>query len=157
VIAAAGSAEKVALCKERGADEGIDYDHEDLKQRAKDLTDGNGVDVVYDCVGGEYAEAALRSVAWKGRFLVIGFTAGIPKVPLNLALLKGCQIVGVFLGAMTGKEPALRQEIERDLLAELAAGRLNPHVSRRYALEDAGRALRDMLDRKVVGKIVIEP
>jgi NADPH:quinone reductase len=157
VIAAAGSAEKLAFCLERGADAIIDYEHEDLKQRAKELTDGNGVDVVYDCVGGEFAEAALRSVAWKGRFLVIGFTAGIPKIPLNLALLKGCQIVGVFLGAMTGKEPALRQEIERDLLAELAAGRLHPHVSRRYSLEEAPQALRDMLDRKVVGKIVIEP
>ncbi len=88
---------------------------------------------------------------------MIGFTAGIPKIPLNLALLKGCQIVGVFLGAMTGKEPALRQEVERDLLVELAAGRLHPHVSRRYSLEEAPQALRDMLERRVVGKIVIEP
>jgi NADPH:quinone reductase len=128
-----------------------------LKERAKALTDGQGVDVVYDCVGGDYAEAALRAIAWKGRFLVIGFTAGIPTIPLNLALLKGCQIVGVFLGAMTGKEPKLRQQIERELLAELAAGRLNPLVSRRYPLEAASQALRDMLDRKVVGKIVIEP
>jgi NADPH2:quinone reductase len=157
VIAAAGSEKKLAVCKQRGADELIDYDNEDLKERAKALTDGQGVDVVYDCVGGDYAEAALRAIAWKGRFLVIGFTAGIPKVPLNLALLKGCQIVGVFLGAMTGKEPALRDEIERELLAELAAGRLNPHVSKRYPLEAAPQALRDMLDRKVVGKIVIEP
>jgi NADPH2:quinone reductase len=157
VIAAAGSDEKLAVCRERGADELIDYDKQDLKQRAKELTDGQGVDVVYDCVGGDYAEAALRSIGWKGRFLVIGFTAGIPKVPLNLALLKGCQIVGVFLGAMTGKEPDLRREIEREVIAELAAGRLNPLVSRRYPLEAAPRALRDMLERKVVGKIVIEP
>jgi len=157
VIAAAGSPEKLAMCKERGADEGIDYDAENLKERAKALTDGKGVDVVYDCVGGEYAEAALRAMAWKGRFLVIGFTAGIPKVPLNLALLKGCQIVGVFLGAMTGKEPALREEIERELLGLLAGGQLNPHVSKRYPLEAAPQALRDMLDRKVVGKIVVEP
>jgi NADPH2:quinone reductase len=157
VIAAAGSEKKLAVCRQQGADELIDYDNEDLKERAKALTDGQGVDVVYDCVGGDYAEAALRAIAWKGRFLVIGFTAGIPKIPLNLALLKGCQIVGVFLGAMTGKEPALRDEIERELLAELAAGRLNPHVSGRYSLEAAPQALRDMLDRKVVGKIVIEP
>jgi NADPH:quinone reductase len=157
VIAAAGSEEKLVVCRQRGADLLIDYDKEDLKERAKALTDGQGVDVVYDCVGGDYAEAALRAIAWKGRFLVIGFTAGIPKVPLNLALLKGCQIVGVFLGAMTGKEPALRDEIERELLAELAAGRLNPHVSKRYSLDAAPQALRDMLDRKVVGKIVIEP
>jgi NADPH:quinone reductase len=157
VIAAAGSEKKLAVCRERGADELIDYDSEDLKERAKELTDGRGVDVVYDCVGGDYAEAALRAIGWKGRFLVIGFTAGIPKVPLNLTLLKGCQIVGVFLGAMTGKEPELRDEIERELLAELAAGRLNPHVSKRYSLDAAPQALRDMLDRKVVGKIVIEP
>ena len=157
VIAAAGSAKKLAVCRERGADLLIDYDNEDLKERAKALTDGRGVDVVYDCVGGDYAEAALRAIGWKGRFLVIGFTAGIPKVPLNLTLLKGCQIVGVFLGAMTGKEPALRDEIERELLAELAAGRLNPHVSKRYSLDAVPQALRDMLDRKVVGKIVIEP
>jgi len=157
VIAAAGSEAKLAVCRERGADEVIDYDKEDLKERAKALTDGQGVDVVYDCVGGDYAEAALRAIAWKGRFLVIGFTAGIPTIPLNLALLKGCQIVGVFLGAMTGKEPKLRQQIERELLAELAAGRLNPLVSRRYPLEAAPQALRDMLERKVVGKIVIEP
>jgi NADPH:quinone reductase len=157
VIAAAGSEKKLAVCRQRGADELIDYDNEDLKERAKALTAGRGVDVVYDCVGGDYAEAALRAIGWKGRFLVIGFTAGIPKVPLNLTLLKGCQIVGVFLGAMTGKEPDLRDEIERELLAELAAGRINPHVSRRYSLDAAPQALRDMLDRKVVGKIVIEP
>ena len=157
VIAAAGSDEKLAVCLQRGADEVIDYNKEDLKERAKALTDGQGVDVVYDCVGGDYAEAALRAIAWKGRFLVIGFTAGIPKIPLNLALLKGCQIVGVFLGAMTGKEPELRREIERELLAELAAGRLTPYVSRRYPLAAAPQALRDMLDRKAVGKIVIEP
>ena len=157
VIAAAGTAEKLALCEQRGADACIDYEREDLKERAKALTEGRGVDVVYDCVGGEYAEAALRAIAWKGRFLVIGFTAGIPKIPLNLTLLKGCQIVGVFLGAMTGKEPELRKEIERELLAELAAGRLKPHVSRRYPLDSAPQALRDMLDRKVVGKIVVEP
>jgi NADPH2:quinone reductase len=157
VIAVAGSEEKLAMCRERGADETIDYEHEDLKERAKALTDGRGVDVVYDCVGGRHAEAALRAIAWKGRFLVIGFTAGIPKIPLNLALLKGCQLVGVFLGAMTGKEPELRTEIERELLADLAAGRLRPHVSRRYALEAAPQALRDMLDRKVVGKVVVEP
>jgi NADPH2:quinone reductase len=157
VIAAAGSEEKLAVCRQRGADELIDYNREDLKERAKELTDGAGVDVVYDCVGGDYAEAALRAIAWKGRFLVIGFTAGIPKIPLNLALLKGCQIVGVFLGAMTAKEPELRAEIERELLAELAAGRLRPHVSRRYPLAAAPQALRDMLDRKVVGKVVVEP
>lgn len=157
VIAAASSAEKLALCRERGADETIDYSHENLKERAKELTQGRGVNVVYDVVGGEYAEAALRATAWNGRFLVIGFTAGIPKVPLNLVLLKGCQIVGVFLGGMVMNEPETRKVIEHDLFELGASGRLKPYVSRRYALDEAGQALRDMIDRKVLGKVVIEP
>ena len=105
VIAAASSEEKLDLCRERGADETINYATENLKDRAKELTDGKGVDVVYDCVGGDKAEQALRAIGWEGRFLVIGFTAGIPSIPLNLALLKSCQIVGVFYGAMTAREP----------------------------------------------------
>ena len=157
VIAAASSEEKLAVCRERGADATIDYTREDLKVRAKELTDGAGVDVVFDAVGGDYAEAALRATAWKGRFLVIGFTAGIPTIPLNLALLKGCEIVGVFYGAMLGREPATREEITDDLLDLCAAGKLKPHVSRRYALEQAPQALRDLIDRRAVGKIVIVP
>jgi len=157
VIAAASSDEKLALCRERGADEVINYDSENLKLRAKELTGGQGVDVVYDAVGGDYAEAALRAIAWKGRFLVIGFTAGIPAVPFNLALLKSCQIVGVFLGAMVNREPDLRDEVERDLLGYMASGELRPHISRRYSLDEAPHALADMRDRKVVGKVVIEP
>jgi NADPH2:quinone reductase len=157
VIAAASSAEKLALCRERGADETIDYASESLKDRAKALTDGKGCDVVYDAVGGDYAEAALRAIGWGGRFLVVGFTAGIPKIPLNLALLKSCQIVGVFFGAMVAREPETRDAITRDLLDLTASGRLRPHVSRRYALEEGPQALRDMMDRKAVGKIVIEP
>ena len=157
VIAAASSEEKLDLCRERGADEMINYSTEDLKDRAKELTDGEGVDVVYDCVGGEYAEAALRAIAWKGRFLVIGFTAGIPKIPLNLALLKGCQIVGVFYGAMTMREPAKRDAIGAELIELVATGQLRPHVSGRYSLDDAGKALRSLMDRKAIGKIVVEP
>lgn len=157
VIAAASSDEKLALCKERGADEVINYAKENLKERAKELTQGKGVDVVYDVVGGDYAEAALRAIAWRGRYLVIGFTAGIPAVPFNLALLKGCQIVGVFLGAMLAKEPETRDAVERDLLAFMASGELRPHLSRRYSLAEAPQALRDMIDRKVVGKVVVEP
>jgi NADPH2:quinone reductase len=157
VIAAASSPEKLALCRERGADETIDYSRENLKERTKALTDGRGADVVYDAVGGEYAEAALRATAWKGRFLVIGFTAGIPKIPLNLALLKGCQIVGVFLGGMAMHEPETRESIERDLLELSASGRLKPYVSRRYTLDEAPQALRDLLDRRVLGKVVVEP
>jgi NADPH2:quinone reductase len=157
VIAAASSDEKLALCKERGAAETINYATENLKERAKALTNGQGVDVIYDAVGGEYAEAALRAIAWEGRYLVIGFTAGIPKIPLNLALLKSCQIVGVFLGAMVSRLPDTRDEIVRDLLDFTASGKLSPHVSKRYPLDEGGQALRDLLDRKAVGKVVVEP
>ncbi len=157
VIAAASSPEKLALCRERGADEAIDYAREDLKQRTKELTGGEGADVVYDAVGGDYAEAALRATAWNGRFLVIGFTAGIPQIPLNLTLLKGCQIVGVFFGSMISREPETRDAILRELLDLSASGRLTPHVSRRYKLDEAGQALRDLLERRVLGKVVVEP
>ena len=157
VIAAASGAEKLALCTERGADDTIDYDKEDLKERAKALTEGRGVDVVYDCVGGSYAEAALRAIAWKGRFLVIGFTAGIPKIPLNLALLKGCQIIGVFLGAMLGREPETRDRVVRAIDELIASGKIRPHVSRSYTLDQAPQALRDLLDRRVLGKVVVAP
>ena len=128
MIAAASSAEKLELCRQRGADETIDYSTEDLKVRAKELTDGQGVDVVYDCVGGERAEQALRAIAWEGRFLVIGFAAGIPSIPLNLALLKSCQIVGVFYGAMTTRDPALSASISEELIDLVATGELRPHV-----------------------------
>jgi len=157
VIAAASREDKLALCKERGADEVINYETDNLKERAKELTGGKGVDVVYDAVGGDYAEQALRAIGWGGRFLVIGFTAGIPAVPFNLALLKSCQIIGVFLGAMVAREPETRDAIERDLLGFMASGELRPHISRSYSLEDAPSALRDMLDRKLVGKVVVEP
>ena len=157
VIAGASSPEKLEVCRDRGADEVIDYSREDLKERLKSLTGGKGVDVVYDCIGGDYAEAALRAIAWEGRFLVIGFTAGIPKIPLNLTLLKGCQVVGVFYGAMVQRDPVLRAEIDRELEALAAGGRLRPHVCARYALADAPKALRALLDRKVTGKVVVEP
>ena len=137
--------------------ETINYAEESLKDRVKELTGGQGVDVVYDPVGGDYAEQAIRATAWEGRFLVVGFTAGIPSVPLNLTLLKGCSIMGVFYGAMTTKEPELNAEIMADLLDLTATGKLEPHISARYSLDDAAVALRDMMDRKAVGKIVIEP
>jgi NADPH2:quinone reductase len=157
VIAAASSEAKLDLCRERGADETINYATEDLKNRAKELSDGRGVDVVYDCVGGDKAEQALRAIAWEGRFLVIGFTAGIPSIPLNLALLKSCQIIGVFYGAMTVKEPERNAEISQALVDLVASGKLQPHVSERYPLERAGEALRAMMDRQAVGKLVITP
>ncbi len=157
VIAAASSEDKLELCRQRGAEATINYSTESLKDRAKELTGGKGVDVVYDCVGGPLAEQALRAIAWEGRFLVIGFTAGIPSIPLNLALLKSCQIVGVFYGAMTMREPALNTSISNELIELVANGSLRPHVSARYPLEDAGVALRAMMDRQVLGKVVITP
>ncbi|MFZ9017122.1 MAG: NADPH:quinone oxidoreductase family protein [Ilumatobacteraceae bacterium] len=157
VIAAASSEEKLDLCRARGADETINYSTENLKDRAKELTGGTGVDVVYDCVGGPLAEQALRAIGWEGRFLVIGFTAGIPSIPLNLALLKSCQIIGVFYGAMTAREPAKNAEISNQLIEWVANGDLQPHVSGRYPLEQAGDALRALIDRKAAGKLVVTP
>jgi NADPH2:quinone reductase len=157
VIAAASSDEKLAVCREKGAAEVINYAREDLKERVKALTGGKGADVVYDPVGGEYAEAALRSTAWEGRFLVIGFTAGIPKIPLNLVLLKGCQLVGVFWGSFTGREPEKNRAYIRELLDWYVAGKIRPHVSASYPLEKVADALRDMGARKVTGKVVLVP
>lgn len=157
VIAAASSEEKLDLCRQRGADETINYSQENLKERAKELTDGNGCDVIYDCVGGELAEQALRAIGWSGRFLVVGFPAGIPAIPLNLTLLKSCQIVGVFYGAMTFREPELAKDIANELIDLTASGKLSPHISGRYSLDQAGEALRSMMDRRSVGKVIIEP
>ena len=157
VIAAASTPEKRALCIERGADEVIDYVSEDLKNRTKELTGGKGADVIYDAVGGEHSEAALRATAWNGRFLVIGFTAGIPRIPLNLTLLKSCQIVGVFFGALVAKEPETHQAIQRDLMELVTSGRLQPYVSKRYTLDEAPQALRDLQERRATGKLIIAP
>ena len=156
VIAAASSDEKLALCREHGADEVINYATQDLKTRIKDLTQGNGVDVIYDPVGGDYSEAALRSIAWEGRHLVIGFTAGdIPRIPLNLTLLKGCSIVGVFWGSFTTRDSQRNQEHLRELLTWFHEGKIKPHISATYPLEDAAQALNDLLERKVKGKAVL--
>jgi NADPH2:quinone reductase len=156
VIAAASSAEKIAMCKAQGADEGIDYSREDLKERVKALTGGSGADVVYDPVGGTYSEAALRATAWEGRFLVIGFAAGeIPRVPLNLALLKGCSIVGVFWGMAMARDPARGRGQLEEILNWAAEGSLRPHVHARYPLSRALDALRDLDQRRVQGKAVV--
>lgn len=157
VIAAASSDEKLALCREAGADETINYSTENLKDRAKELSGGQGIDVVYDCVGGDKAEQALRAIGWEGRFLVIGFTAGIPSIPLNLALLKSCQIIGVFYGAMTGREPGKSAAISDQLIEWVANGDLQPHVSGRYPLDRAAEALRALIDRQAAGKLVVTP
>ena len=157
VIAAASTDEKLAVCRDHGADETINYSTENLKDRAKELTGGVGVDIVYDPVGGDYTEAALRATAWEGRLLVIGFAAGpIPKIPLNLTLLKGCDIRGVFWGSFAAREPQRNAQNLMDLVEMFNDGRIKPHISAKYPLEETGAALRALMDRKATGKIVIE-
>src|SRR5262249_7047385 len=139
-----------------GADDTINYSTDDLRGRIKSLTDGRGVDVVCDPVGGPYSEPALRSLAWRGRLLVVGFAAGdIPKIPLNLALLKGCSIVGVFWGEFTRREPQRFAESMRQLGRWYADGKLKPHVSQTYPLDRAADALTLMANRQVKGKVVL--
>lgn len=157
VIAAASTQEKLDLCKQFGADEVINYTEESLKDRVKELTNGKGVDVIYDPVGGHFSELALRAIAWKGRHLVIGFANGeIPKIPINLTLLKGASIVGVFWGAFAQKQPKESLENIKQLLTWFAKGDLKPHIDKTYALQDAPKALEAMMERKVKGKIVID-
>lgn len=156
VIAAASSDEKLALTREYGADETINYTTEDLKARVKELTGGRGVDVIYDPVGDRFAEPAFRSIGWNGRYLVVGFAGGaIPSLPLNLALIKGASLVGVFWGAFTQAEPALHRENMAELLDWYNAGKLKPHVSRHFSLDEGPAAIRWMMDRKATGKVVL--
>ena len=156
VIAAASSDEKLAVCREHGADATINYTTQDLRERIKALTDGRGVDVVYDPVGGALSEPALRSMAWRGRFLVVGFAAGpIPNIPLNLTLLKGCSIVGVFWGAFVRNEPKRNEEEMRELVTWVRAGKLRPRISGVYPLERCAEALQRVMDRQVTGKFVL--
>jgi NADPH2:quinone reductase len=156
VIACASSDDKLAVCREHGADATINYTANDLREEVKRLTSGAGVDVVCDPVGGRYTEPALRSTAWRGRLLVVGFAAGdIPKIPLNLVLLKGCAIVGVFWGDFVRREPDRFAASVARLAAWYRDGKLRPHVSRTFPLERTAEALRLMADRQVVGKVVI--
>ena len=156
VIACASSPEKLAVCRAHGADEIIDYAREDLRARIRDLTSGEGVDVVYDPVGGKYTEPALRSLAWRGRLLVVGFAAGeIPRIPLNLALLKGCAIVGVFWGDFARREPERLAESVGRLTRWFGEGRIRPHISATFPLERAAEALALLAARRVSGKIVL--
>jgi NADPH:quinone reductase len=156
VIAAASADDKLAVCREHGADDTINYTADDLRDRVKAITNGRGVDVVYDPVGGAYTEPALRSLAWRGRLLVVGFAAGeIPKIPLNLTLLKGCSIVGVFWGEFTRREPQRFAESMQQLGRWYADGKLKPHVSQTYPLERAADALTAMANRQVKGKVVL--
>lgn len=156
VIAAASTNDKLAVCREKGAAHLINYSTEDLRERLKEITGGQGVDVVCDPVGDRWAEPAIRSLAWKGRYLVVGFAGGeIPKIPLNLALLKGSALTGVFWGLFTQKEPALNNKNMQDIATWVTQGRLSPHIHKLYALADAPLALTDMMERKVVGKAVV--
>ena len=156
VIAVASTDDKLAVCRERGADEVLNYATSDLKQGLRDLTGGKGVDVIYDCVGGEHAEAALRSIAWMGRFLVVGFAAGpIPKIPLNLALLKSCDICGVFWGEAAVRDPAgIRANITQ-VLEWVATGKLAPHIHATYPLARIGEAIGLLDRREATGKVVV--
>jgi NADPH2:quinone reductase len=156
VIAAASSDEKLAVCRQYGADEVVNYSTENLKDRVRTLTQGRGVDVVYDPIGGPYSEQALRNIAWEGRFLVVGFSNGeIPRIPLNLALLKGCSIVGVFFGEFVRRDPQGSMQNFQQLLTWISAGKLKPFVSATYPLAEAASAIRYVADRKVKGKVVV--
>jgi NADPH2:quinone reductase len=156
VIAAASSEEKLALTREYGANATINYAEEDLKERVKALTGGHGANVIYDPVGDRFAEPAFRTIAWDGRYLVIGFAAGeIPKIPLNLPLIKGASIVGVFWGAFTLREPAVHAENMKELLGWYAQGKLKPHISARLPLAEGAAAIRMLMDRQARGKVVI--
>lgn len=158
VIAAASSAEKLAAARAMGAGETIDYSVEDLRERIKAITAGRGVDVVYDPVGGDFAEPALRSVGWRGRYLVVGFAAGeIPKIPVNLLLLKGSALLGVFWGDFVRREPALNAANMRLLFTWLRERRIHPLISKRYPLSQASQALDALLARQATGKLVLLP
>ena len=163
VIAAASSAEKVEAAKSWGAESGIVYptgpfDRDGQKALAdlfKQACGATGADVVYDGVGGDYAEAALRSTAWEGRFLVIGFPAGIPRIPLNLALLKGCDIVGVFWGAFAARDPKANARNTTELFALYEKGAIKPRISKHFPLSEAGAAIAWLSQRHAVGKVVV--
>lgn len=158
VIAAASSPSKLELCRKYGADASIEYTREDLKQKVKELTGGGGADVVYDPVGGASTEAAIRGTGWNGRVLVIGFASGeIPRIPVNLLLLKGASLVGVFWGQFMMREPARGRAQLLEILERIRDGKLRPHISGRYPLADAPRALEEIAARKVQGKLVLIP
>ena len=156
VIACASSAERLAVCRAHGADETIDYANDDMRARVKAITRGDGVDVIYDPVGGPYSELALRDMAWGGRFLVVGFAAGdIPKIPLNLPLIKGCSIVGVWIGAFARRDRARHRANVVELGRWFQEGKIRPHISATYPLERAANALNALSQRKVIGKVVL--
>lgn len=157
VIAAASTDEKLALTRQFGADETVNYSVDGWRDEIKKLTGGKGVDVVYDPVGDKYAEPAFRSIAWNGRYLVVGFAGGqIPSLPLNLPLIKGASLVGVFWGAFTAAEPALHKENMAELLRWFSEGKLKPHISKHFTLDEGAAAIRWMMDRKATGKVIVD-
>ena len=157
VVAAASTPEKLALCAERGAVAGVDYTTEDLKDRIKELT-GGGADTVVDPVGGPAAEAALRALAWGGRYVTVGFASGeIPRIPLNLVLLKGVVVTGFTLGGFAVHQPDDFVRDQDELTELYRSGRFTPHISARYPLEGAGRALEDLAERRALGKVLVVP
>jgi NADPH2:quinone reductase len=158
IIAAASTNEKLEFCKENGADFTINYSTENLKDKVKEITNGKGANVIYDPIGDKFSEPALRSIAWKGRYLVVGFAAGeIPKIPLNLVLLKGCQIVGVFWGAFFKNEPQQNTENLMTIVKWFAQGKLNAKIHGEYPLEKVIDAMYAMTNKEVKGKIVLIP
>ncbi|MGA8077241.1 MAG: NADPH:quinone oxidoreductase family protein [Xanthobacteraceae bacterium] len=158
VIACASADDKLAFAREHGADETVNYAREDLRSALKKLGGEHGIDVVYDPVGGRYAEPAVRALAWEGRYLVIGFAAGeIPKLPLNLVLLKSCDIRGVLWGSWVKREPQAQRALMTDIMQWCAQGKLKPHVHAAYPLAEIAAALNAIADRKVMGKIVLRP
>ncbi|WP_310462032.1 NADPH:quinone oxidoreductase family protein [Sphaerotilus sp.] len=158
VIAAASSEDKLALCRTVGADETVNYSTEDLRKRVDALTSGEGVQMVYDPVGGDYAEPALRATAWRGRYLVVGFAAGaIPKIPLNLALLKERVLMGVFWGDAVRRDPTTHLANMQQLAMWFAEGRIRPVISERVGLDGARDAIQRMASRQVKGKVVVHP
>jgi len=162
VVGAVSSEDKAKFAREAGADETVIYPASGMsKQQSRDLAEtfkkacGGGADVVYDAVGGDYCEPALRAMNWNGRYLVIGFPAGIPTPPLNLTLLKSSSIVGVFWGASVAREPKLHEANVRDLFKLYAEGKIKPRISARYPLKDGGKAIRALMDRTATGKLVV--
>ena len=158
VVAAASTDEKLEVCKQHGADAVINYRSGDLREAIKRECGKNGPDVIYDPVGGKFAEPAFRSIAWRGRYLVVGFADGeIPALPLNLALLKGASLVGVYWGEFAKREPVNNQKGMAEMFGWIREGKLKPRISKTYKLEEAPQALMDMAARKVTGKVVIAP
>lgn len=158
VIACASSPEKLEFTRKHGADDGIDYSREDLKERLRALTGGKGADVVLDPVGGALAEASVRATAWEGRYLVVGFAAGeIPKLPLNHVLLRGCSVVGVAWGAMVKRDPAHGTALTKKLIGWLHEGRISAHVDKVFPLAEAKDALNAIARREVKGKLILKP